>query len=66
MKLLSKTLARILGKEGEADLIVFNQGEKYEFAECGECGAEIEREYPDRCPKCGAIFNRMLKAEEVE
>ena len=92
MKLFSKTLARIFGKEAEpeedvevtvvksADLIVFNYGdEKYEFAECGNCGAELERDmdlnnlkleaglpYPDWCPKCGSIFDRMIKAEEVE
>ena len=86
MKLFSKTLARILGKEneeeitmtGDAELIVFNQGEKYEFAECGKCGAEIEPDwdldndklepgapYPHDCPKCGSIFTKLVRAEEV-
>ena len=80
MKLFSKTLARILGKKEEepekamiepADLIVFNQGEKYEFGECAGCGAEIDKNeeannYPIRCPKCGRFFDWTMKAEEVE
>lgn len=85
MKILSKTLARILGKEQEdesmgnsTELIVFNQGDKYEFAECGKCGAEIEPDwdldndklepgapYPHDCPKCGSIFTKLVRAEEV-
>ena len=84
MKLFSKTLARILGKEneeetmtGDAELIVFNQGEKYEFAECGNCGEEMDPDYdlcnqklesspyPVFCPKCGRNFERIVKAEEV-
>ena len=95
MKLFSKTLERIFfGKAVEptpeekeeekmltewADLIVFNQGEKYEFGECEKCGAEIDPDweynntrlqagspYPDCCPKCGRIFEAMVKAEEVK
>lgn len=85
MKILSKTLARILGKEQEdesmensTELIVFNQGDKYEFAECGKCGAEIDPDwdldndklepgapYPHDCPKCGSIFTKLVRAEEV-
>ena len=76
MKLFSKTLARILGREEEkavepADLIIFNQGEKWEFGECAECGAEIDKNeeaniYPIRCPNCGRFFDWSIKAEEVE
>ena len=89
MKLFSKTLAGIFGKEAEPEvkdddtlitnLIVFNQAEKYEFAECGKCGAEIDPDwdyncirlqsgapYPDSCPKCGCFFQKLVRAEEVK
>lgn len=79
MKLFSKTLARILGKKEETDvtqvhavdLIIFNQGDQYEFAECGNCGCEIDPPgkglpYPVRCPKCGWFFDWSVKAEDVK
>ena len=93
MKMFSKTLARILGKDAEADedairkqnrlknstdLIVFNQHMDIEFSESGNCGAEYEPEwglfnqklegspYPSWCPKCGRVFTKLTRAEEVE
>ena len=59
MKLLSKTLARIVGitdndvleednMGNDTILIIFNQGyEKYEFAECGNCKTEMEPQFDD-------------------
>ena len=81
MKLLSKTLGRILKEENDmekVDLIVFNQGDAFEFAECGNCGIEMDPDwtldnqklgaapYPHSCPKCGRTFGRLVKAEEEE
>jgi len=41
---------------------VYNMFDLYEFAECSNCGAEVEPDfslfpeiiYPERCPDCGA------------
>jgi len=50
-------------KKKKAAWIVFNVFEKYEFAECSNCGAEVEPDislfpscYPDKCPECGAVM----------
>lgn len=48
-------------------LNIFNKGTDLEFAECENCGDEMERwEYPlfDTCPRCGARFAEIYTVAE--
>lgn len=57
-----KLLKRIFGRRKKAYWQIYNPFETIEFAECSNCGYEIEPDftyfphsiYPTVCPKCNA------------
>ena len=50
-----------------AKWIVLNQGDVDEFAECSECGFEVEEhEGVLTCPKCGSRMEGSVTAEQVD
>ncbi len=49
--------------------IIYNYGEPEEFAECSECGHEMEgTSYMSamQCPKCGRDILKSYRAEEIK